>query len=82
MLQPAPAASARHGQPVGRLPELVYGCSASQASPPLPLPLLQWVVYTPQGSFECICDAEAYAANIRWGKNAGWLAGGLAGGQQ
>lgn len=25
----------------------------------------QWVVYTPDGSFPCICDGEAYAANIR-----------------
>ncbi|KAI3428469.1 hypothetical protein D9Q98_007294 [Chlorella vulgaris] len=25
----------------------------------------QWVVYTPGGDFPCICDADAYAANIR-----------------
>jgi hypothetical protein len=26
---------------------------------------MQWVVYTPGGDFPCICDADAYAANIR-----------------
>ena len=31
-----------------------------------PLPCLQWIVYQPNGrAFECVCDAEAYAENIR-----------------
>ncbi|KAL4428462.1 hypothetical protein ABPG75_002551 [Micractinium tetrahymenae] len=25
----------------------------------------KWVVYSPSGTFECVCDAEAYADNIR-----------------
>lgn len=28
---------------------------------------MQWIVYQPNGrSFECVCDADAYAENIRW----------------
>jgi hypothetical protein len=49
-------------------------CSIQHSNPLLALALPQWVVYTPDGSFPCICDGEAYAANIRYALpwHSGW----------
>lgn len=34
------------------------------STPPPPATLLQWIVYSPEGTFPCVAGREAYRANI------------------
>lgn len=42
----------------------VPGCAERAWAPCCRLPLSQWTVHTPEGTFPCVCSRDSYAQNI------------------